>query len=324
MMNRLYRIIVLLNLLWLLPLGAIAQFDAHFNNYWELKGFYNPGWAGQTGKLNIAGTYSMQLTAFKRAPKVMYFGADMPFQLGKRRHGVGLGFVNSTLGLFSRKDLGAQYAFMLKLGKGKLGIGAQIGFTSVAYNPDKLDLGEGDSGSDPAFPTVEQNAMGMDLGVGAIYVHPDFFVSLSGAHLTGPSLELGEQSAEGNGGTIRIRPMVYLMGGYNIRTSNPFVQIQPSVLLQSDFNRFRSDITARALYTYHKRSFFGGLTYSPGISFTASLGASFSNVTFGYAYEFFTSGIGIASGNHDIFVRYEIDLNLFKKGKNKHKSVRIL
>ena len=324
MKNRLFRIGCWVALALLLPVKVMAQFDAHFNNYWELKGFYNPSWAGQTGKLNLTGTYSMQLTAFKRAPKVMYFGADMPFQLGKRRHGVGLSFMNNTLGLFSRKDLGAQYAFLLKLGKGKLSVGAQIGFTSVTYDPKKLDLGEGDAGNDPAFPTAEQNAMGLDLGFGAMYVHPDFYVSLSGAHITGPTLELSEASAEGNGSSMRIRPMLYLMGAYNIRLANPLLKIQPSVLLQSDLNRFRADITGRVIYTYQERSFFGGLTYSPDISLTASLGATIKGVTFGYAYEFFTSGIGVASGNHEIFIRYAMDLNLFKKGKNKHKSIRIL
>lgn len=314
----------LLALCWLLPVGVMAQFDTHFNHYWELKGYYNPGWAGQTGKLNLAGTYSMQLTGFTRAPKVMYFGADIPFQLGNRRHGAGVSFVNNTLGLFSRKDVALQYAFLLKLGKGKLGVGAQLGFASVTYDPSELDLGEGDSGNDPAFSTSEQNAMGLDVGVGAFYSHPDFYVGLSGSHLTSPVLELGESTDEGSVGSIRIRPMVYLLGGYNIRTSVPLVTVQPSVLLQSDFNRFRADLTGRLLYTYQERTFFGGLTYSPGISFTASLGATLWGVTFGYAYEFFTSGIGISSGNHDLFVRYAMDINLFKKGKNKHKSVRIL
>ena len=48
------------------------------------------------------------------------------------------------------------------------------------------------------------------------------------------------------------------------------------------------------------------------------------NITVSYAYEIFTSGIGAQNGNHDIYLGYDIELDLFKKGKNKHNSIRIL
>jgi hypothetical protein len=44
----------------------------------------------------------------------------------------------------------------------------------------------------------------------------------------------------------------------------------------------------------------------------------------GYAYEMYTSAIGALHGTHEVIIGYQTDLNLFKKGKNKHKSVRIL
>ena len=118
--------------------------------------------------------------------------------------------------------------------------------------------------------------------------------------------------------------MVYFTGGYNIQTRNPLVSIQPSMLLQSDFSSMRLDMTGRVLYTFSERVFVGGLTYSPGISFTFSLGATIRGITVGYAYELYTSKIGVASGSHDLMVSYAMDINLFKKSKNKHKSVRIL
>ena len=67
-----------------------AQFDARFSQYWEVKGYYHPGWVGQTdNKMNIYGSYGMQLMGFTHAPRVMYFGADMPFTLFNKQHGVG-------------------------------------------------------------------------------------------------------------------------------------------------------------------------------------------------------------------------------------------
>ena len=78
-----------------------AQFDARFSQYWAVPGYYHPGWAGQTdNKLNIYGSYGMQLMGFTRAPRVMYFGADMPFTLFKKQQGAGVGFFNEAIGLF--------------------------------------------------------------------------------------------------------------------------------------------------------------------------------------------------------------------------------
>ena len=115
-----------------------------------------------------------------------------------------------------------------------------------------------------------------------------------------------------------------MTGGYNIQTRNPLISIQPSMQLQSDFTSTRLDVTGRLFYTYHSRVLSGGLTYSPDTSVTFSFGLTVRGVTLGYAYECFTSKIGVASGSHDLVVRYALDLNVFKKNRNLHKSVRIL
>lgn len=53
--------LLLFGCLLLCFLKGKAQFDVEFTNYWALNGFYNPAYAGQTDKLNIYGTYSMQM-----------------------------------------------------------------------------------------------------------------------------------------------------------------------------------------------------------------------------------------------------------------------
>lgn len=316
-MNR-SRIILYFALLTLLfTLKAEAQFDAHFNQYWQVKGYYNPAWAGQTDKLNITGTYSMQLMNFAHAPRSMYFGADMPFTLLNKKHGAGAGFFNESIGLFRNQRMWLQYSYKHSFRKGKLGIGLQVGILNISFDPTHINLGE-DTSEDPAFPTAQESGTGIDLGVGAFYSHPKFYAGFSAQHLTAPQLELGEKSK------INIKPMFYLTGGYNIQTRNPLVSIQPSLFLQSDFVSTRLDFTGRMSYTYQEKVFSGGLTYSPGTSVTASLAVVIRGVTVGYAYEMYTSKIGPGNGSHDLIVSYAMDMNLFKKSKNKHKSVRIL
>ena len=54
------------------------------------------------------------------------------------------------------------------------------------------------------------------------------------------------------------------------------------------------------------------------------LGTTFHGIQIGYSYEMYTGGIGALYGTHELVLGYQTDLNLFKKGKNMHKSVRIV
>ena len=69
---------------------------------------------------------------------------------------------------------------------------------------------------------------------------------------------------------------------------------------------------------------YGGVGYSPTNSVTVMVGGSFHGIMLGYSYEAYTSGINPGNGSHELFVGYQHDINLTKKGRNLHKSVRIL
>ena len=94
--------------------------------------------------------------------------------------------------------------------------------------------------------------------------------------------------------------------------------------MQSDVDFLRTDLSVRGTYQYDETLFYAGVTYSPGISVTAMVGGKLKGVLIGYAYEFYTSGVGALNGSHDLMVSWQTDVDLFKKGKNVHKSVRYL
>jgi hypothetical protein len=121
-----------------------------------------------------------------------------------------------------------------------------------------------------------------------------------------------------------IKPTLYLNGGCNIELRNPLLSIQPCFLVESDLDFYRVDISVRGTYQYDSALMYLGTTYSPGISVTAMVGGKLRDVLIGYAYEFFTSGVGALNGSHDLMLSWQTDLDLFKKGKNVHKSVRYL
>lgn len=296
--------------------AARAQFDAQFSQYWAVPGYYNPAYAGQTDQLIISGAYSQQLMGFTNAPKTMFFGADMPLSFLGKKHGVGVTLFNEGIGLFRNQVFGLQYSYKKQLGKGQLGMGFQVGALNITFDPTKINLG--DETNDNAFPTTSVSGMGMDAAAGAYYTHPDWYAGVSVTHLNGATVLMGENNE------FKVDPTIYLTGGYNIKTRNPLIRVQPSFLLKSDMVSTKVDVTGRVFYDYNDKTFCGGLSYSPGTSVTFSVGAKIKNITVGYAYDMFTSEIGAGSGSHDLIINYSTDINFSGHSKNKHKSIRIL
>ena len=121
-----------------------------------------------------------------------------------------------------------------------------------------------------------------------------------------------------------IKPTLYLTGGCNIALRNPLLSVQPCFLVQSDLDFYRVDLSVRGYYQYDATLLYAGAIYSPGTSVTAMIGGKVKDVLIGYAYEFYTSGVGALKGSHDLMVSWQTDVDLFKKGRNVHKSVRYL
>ena len=171
---------------------------------------------------------------------------------------------------------------------------------------------------DPAFSTTDVNGNGLDLSAGLYYMHGDWYAGASLQHLNGPTIRMGDVNELG------IPATYYLTGGYNIKLRNPFLKIKPSVLLRTDGTAYRADITGRLVYTHEGKMLYGGIGYSPTNSVTALFGGTFHGVVLAYSYEVYTSGLSLGNGSHELFVGYQMDINLVKRGKNKHQSVRIL
>ena len=292
-----------------------AQYDVSFSHFWDMEPYYNPAAAGKENKLNIAAAYAMSFTGFENNPKSMYIGADMPIYFLKKYHGVGVSLLNDQIGLFTHQRLALQYAYKQKLFGGTLSIGLQLGFISEKFDGSKVDV---EDSSDPALTKSDVNGSAMDLAAGIYYTHGSWYVGASAQHINAPLVELGETNE------LQIDRTIYLTGGYNIKLRNPFLTIHPSALIRTDGSSYRADIAGLLVYTNDKKMLYGGVAYSPSNSVTAHIGGLFHGVKIGYSYEIYTSGISLANGSHELFIGYQTTLNLYKKGKNKHKSVRLL
>lgn len=309
------RIIIILTLTVGLSTEALAQYDPSFSHYFDMETSFNPAAAGKQSRLNITAAYALDLAGFTHNPQTAYASADMPFRAMNAYHGAGLVFMNDKIGLFTHTKLALQYALKFQLGGGQMGVGVQAGLLSENFDGSKVDL---EDSSDPAFSTAAITGNALDLGVGLYYLRESFYAGVSVQHLTAPLVNLGETNE------LQIDRTYYLTGGYNIKLRNPFLTIKPSVLVRTDWVAYRADVTGRLVYTNDAKVMYGGISYSPTNSVTILLGGSFHGILLGYSYEFYTSAINPGNGSHELYIGYQHDLNLIKKGKNKHKSVRLL
>ena len=297
-------------------LAVRAQWDVQFSDYTALKSFYNPAVSGTDGRLNVAATYSTQTVGYDDAPNTIYVGADLPVYFLNPHHGAGLSFFSDNAGIFTTTRIGLQYAYNLKVSqKGRLAVGVLGVMMSEKIASKSLNIEEN---NDPAFPTSGAKGNKIDMGVGLYFYHPKLWLGASAQHLLAPTILMDRRYA------LEVPRMYYLMGGCNIKLKNTLLSLQPSFLVQSNMDRWREDVQCKVAYEKDEKRFYGGVGYSPNTSVTFLVGGMFHGINVGYNYQMYTSGVGLINGSHELVVGYQTDLDLFKKGRNKHKSVRWL
>lgn len=294
---------------------AWAQQDAAFTHYWLLEPQLNPAAVGRTPQLNIRAAIQTHAAGYTDGGSTLYAGADMAFRLGKTLHGVGASFYNDNIGLFAHKRFAIQYAYHLRLWGGTLSLGGEADLLNESLNGSKADLGDA---NDPAFPTTDLSGSKIDASAGLFYAHRRWYAGLAAQHLTAPTVWLGETNQ------LKVKRAYNLTTGCNIPLRGTFLTIAPSGLVRYDAVGFRADVTARLAYEHGKRQLWGALGWAPGRSVTGYVGGRFHGVDLSYSYEAWTSGMGLGAGQHEITLGYRLDLNLGKKGKNLHRSVRWL
>lgn len=296
-----------------------AQQDVSFSHYFSMPSFYNPAATSVDTKMNVNLAYANQMTGFENSPKTILAMVDLPIYFLTPAHSAGVLFMNDGIGLFSHMKLGVQYAYHHRFGKKmKISGGIRFALLSEKFNGGKADYI--DSG-DPVLSTseVKGSAFDVDFGLRVDYDNR-WYAGVSMLHLTAPTVSYGDEKIyEINNGSS-----FYVTGGYNIAFRSPLFNMQVDAILRTDLKAWRGDLSARLNYSGPKQNLYVGLGFSPVNSVTLLVGGIFHDIVVGYAYEINTKGVGFVHGNHEVTVGYHADLDLFKKGRNKHKSVRIL
>jgi type IX secretion system PorP/SprF family membrane protein len=335
------RIIILVIINALTLLTAKAQFDSQLTNYWAIPGYFNPASIGLSKKLEATAITRMQWVGITNAPKTTIVTANMPYELLGHTHGLGGKMYNDRAGLFSVSMFAGQYDWQKNLLKGTLSIGLEIGYINQSFDGAKVEIPEDDyhEQQDDAIPTSLVTGKSVDASAGVFFKRKKWHAGLSVAHILAPKIELGEKNI------YEIPRTYYFVGGYNIPLSNPLLEVRPMLLVKTMEMRsvyidkdsidrvegktfkamLRNSQIDASVRLYYNERFWCGLTWRNGDAVGVMIGLQIKMIEIGYAYDFPISVVrSQTTGSHELFLKYSMDINLKKKTKDKHKSVRFL
>jgi type IX secretion system PorP/SprF family membrane protein len=322
-----FNYIILFFLLFILDSGAAyGQWDSQISQYWNMKNFYNPSFAGERNVAESAVLHRRQWVGITNAPVTSFVTLNMPVNLLGKEHGVGAIMINDKFGLFSNTTTMLQYTYKFKFKKNRyLNIGLQGGMANIDFDASKIETyanssnetgsEEGEENPDSGIPATAIGDKKLDFGLGISWITPDYYIGASVTHLLEPKLDIDEETA------TSVSRIYYLVGGYNIKTGNPLIELQPSALFKSDAVTWQLDVTAKVEY---KKIFDGGISWRKGDGFVFLLGVKIRNIDAGYSYDLSTSAISkVSHGSHELFIRYSFPLEK-RKERYSGKSIRIL
>ncbi|MBR5101588.1 MAG: PorP/SprF family type IX secretion system membrane protein [Muribaculaceae bacterium] len=320
-----YKTLLCAALVALASIPGKAQIDAQFSQYWAVPAYYNPATVGNTDFIHVTAGSKAQWVGIKHAPVAFIVMGDMPFKFLNNRFGVGAVIQQESIGLYNSLNTSLQFAYKRKMLGGTMSFGVQAGLLTETFKGSKIIIPEGDeahNSTDDAIPRNDVTGNAFDLNAGIYYQHKWFWAGLSATHVTAPTVELktdgdSEEYYEFNAGRA-----YYFMAGSNIPIKNTLFELQPSVMVKTDLQFWQAEGSLRLRYNNFLS---GGVGYRHNDAVSVFIGAELKNFFLGYAYDYPISSISkVSMGSHEVFLNYNVKLDLNDKNKNKHKSIRLM
>lgn len=290
---------------------SVAQQDPEFTQFMFNKMYYNPAYAGVEGITKLSLLIRSKWTGYTGtfddggAPTSEVLTMSVPIY--KLNSGFGAYIINDHLGGLNNLALQGSYAYHVAVKDAKLSFGINAGFYSQSIDFDRYR--PNDPG-DPLIQEGKQTQFRPDMGFGVFYQAKKFYGSLSISHLLNPSFNFGSDILRNS-----LEPTLYVMGGYHYDITYN-LEITPSLLVQSDFNKYL--INLGAIITYNEK-FWGGITYKYLESASLIIGMSLlkSNaLEIGYGFDYIVHDQEAKKAtSNEIRLSYALPINPFGSRK---------
>ncbi|MFT6923369.1 MAG: type IX secretion system PorP/SprF family membrane protein [Crocinitomicaceae bacterium] len=282
----------------LLVSGANAQQNAQFTQYLDNMLYYNPGYAGSRGQMNITGTFRQQWVGFKGAPSTQSLSLHTPLKYESTS--VGLTVLNDLVGPINQTWINgsAAYAFRFKRNEAKLSFGVNGGINLINGDLTQLNVVDQDD------PLAENyvNEIKPNIGAGIYFHSKKWFAGVSSPQL------IENTSSLTNLGLNTQRHYYLSFGGYF--QVNRMLKIRPSTLVKvTDNAPLAADMSLA--FMFYDQLWVGAnyrLTESAGVFVQVQVNNQFK---LGYAFDLSTSELIRQNfGTHELLLSYDFK---FKK-----------
>ena len=312
----------ILFLLIVLSLGnAYGQQAPVFTQYRQAQMLYNPAFAGLRDGICVNGLMRQQWAGFKdyetgdnASPEDFLLTVDSPIKL--LHGGIGAAIIQDKATYYwNNVSLVLSYSFHTELSIGTLGIGVGAQLKNVTVDGSKFRMvDEGD----PILLASSQSDMRFDANLGLYFQSIDnYYVGLSFTNLLKTTFVKLDPSGDGHISTDRT---MHLIGGYNyILPNDPRFEIQPSILIQSNFISTQYNLSASVNYN---NRFMLGLNYRLQESVGVIVGMKYKDFRIGYSYDVNTKGLSVP-GSHEVSLNYCFKIK-GDRSKTSYKNTRYL
>lgn len=279
-----------------------AQFDPQFTQYMYNESFINPAYAGAHDALSMTGLARKQWVGFAGAPTNVTFSAHTP--IANDKLGIGINFMNESIGIMYRNMAMVNLAYRLKLGEGKLCFGLQAGATGFT---ERLSQVTNIQANDNNFTQSTPLLFGPNLGGGLYYYTKKWYVGFSA-----PRMLVNTSLSNAVSTKFAASSLSYFLTAGYVFTINYDLKLKPTIMIKAAQGApIQPEVNLHAIV---KDVFWIGAAYRHNDCVAALIGLQ-ANAQFriGYSYDFTLSKLQkYNSGSHEIMLNY-----IFKyKNKN--------
>jgi len=282
-----------------------AQQDAQFSQYMFNNIYITPAAAGIDGVTRFTAVHRSQWLGYEStfggggAPTSQLLTFSTPIH--KLKSGFGAYVLHDQLGPQNNLEMQAMYAYHLGIKDSKLSVGIKVGayaqtIDGSKYNPIQVN--------DPVIIEGKETQIRPDLGFGVMYRAEKYYAGVGFNHLTKATFDFGNNAARGS-----LENHMNFTGGY-FYDVNFDLQINPTILVKTDFNEFSFDIGVIATL---RNTMWGGLSFRQAEAANLLLGYSFlkdKSLKLGYAIDFIVKDRQAKENfSHELMLTYELPVS---------------
>ncbi len=292
---------------------ANAQQDAHFTQYMFNSVYLSPAAAGASGVTEATAIHRSQWLGYESsfndgtAPSSQLVSFSAPIH--RLKSGFATYILNDKLGPQNNLEVQAMYAYHLGIRENKLSFGIKLGIYSQTLDFNKYRLIQPNDPLliDPGtgqLRTGKESQIRPDLGLGLMYRTEKYYAAIGFNHLLQSEFDFGVSQRNALANHMNFTAGYF----YDV---NFDLQLNPTVLLKTDFNEFSVDV---GLLANLKNTMWGGLSFRSGEAANLLLGYSFLKdkaLRLGYAIDVVVKDRAAKENfSHEILLSYQLPVSV--------------